>query len=722
MAESTKVDSLIFGKWAKLYWDKGLAPIPLGAPSSRNAKSAAVTGWQTFARDRIDEDKLRLFMANFAHCNIGIGLGSEVFPGLQLVAVDIDIDKYREAIERAMPFFNCGKRGKKGVTWFALAPMDMNNKKCQGPEGGVMDFLSNTLQTVIPPSIHPDTGVEYLWIGTPLHDFDLHKLPILNKSFLIECDYIAKNRDQYYNGGVLESGDEIPGINNMVWGGVGGGGNTYDSRLRCIGHMVATGWEDDDIVQRIRRAQKEAVERAGDVFDWPDCERETRQQIKDARSKSFDENSKAGKKEKIPQERMWANWAISDYDHPVCYGGSILSYKDGYYRSVPLEELTSKVVRTFNNATAPKAKTAYYTAQDLTWTPDFGRGTADGKICLLNGTLEVDSGTVRPWSPDDELLYRLDIEWNDSAECPQYDQFLRWVFAGCEESMRCWDEFCGLSLVDDMSFQKALFLLGGGSNGKSTLTGILSAIHNPSMISTVGITELDDERKKTGLVGKLLNISTEQSRINSITDDVFKKITGGDAIDVRRLYSEVENNVKLKVRFVCLANELPPMQDSSNAMKRRLIILRCPNQVMGEQVDTKLLDKLVAEKSGIVRRWVNALIKMRERGQFTIPEASTREVEDYVSSSDHVAQWLKRRIVQGGNQTMEVIEAHVDFVEYTRSINSRMSMPEAFFKRKLQSLGVEIKEHKLPDGRVISVMNGRLANDSISKDISSVRF
>ena len=32
---------------------------------------------------------------------------------------------------------------------------------------------------VIPPTIHPDTGQAYRWIGTPLHEIDFNELPIM---------------------------------------------------------------------------------------------------------------------------------------------------------------------------------------------------------------------------------------------------------------------------------------------------------------------------------------------------------------------------------------------------------------------------------------------------------------------------------------------------------------------------------------------------------------
>jgi hypothetical protein len=32
---------------------------------------------------------------------------------------------------------------------------------------------------VIPPTIHPETGQAYRWIGTPLHEIDFNELPIV---------------------------------------------------------------------------------------------------------------------------------------------------------------------------------------------------------------------------------------------------------------------------------------------------------------------------------------------------------------------------------------------------------------------------------------------------------------------------------------------------------------------------------------------------------------
>lgn len=691
---------MIFGKYAELYYDLGLAPLPLGKPggTGRDAQAAFTKGWQKAARDRYEREVLQDYVEKYADRNLGIGLGTILFDDLQLVAIDVDNDEYVEYVRRSLPATPCGKIGSKGVTWFALAPSDMKTRRFVKKSGTLVEVLAVGSQTVIPPSIHPKTEKPYVWEDSPLYEVEIRALPVITNSFLLELQSITSGNGAYFIGGTLESGEEISGINDMVWSGVGGGGDTYDSRLRCIAHMVATGWEDDEIINRVRRAQREAVERAGEQFEWPDCERETQQQIDDARKKNFDQPAK---KSKVPAERVWAEWLTTQVDHPVYYADIMFSYADGFYHQETRGALTSRIIKTFSNSTAPKAITAYNTFCDLVYRDEFG-SQGSNKICLLNGTLNITNQSLHPWSPEDELLYRMDVEWDSEAECPQYDEFVNWVFAGDEDAIRAWDEFCGLSFVDDVSFQKALFLLGGGGNGKSTLVGILNGIHNDEMISTVPITELDSERKVTSMVGKFLNISTEQSRINSITDNVFKQIVGGDPISVRKLYAEAENNIVLKVRFLCLANELPSLQDSSHAIKRRLIILNCPNTVEEGDQNPKMVENILCEKSGILRRWVQSLSNLKERGKFVIPDQSEQTVNSYLQQSDPVALWASMRAVSS-KVAVDINHAYYDFRQWAKESGYHAPCALPFWRRRMENLGYKVEEVTIGGRSVVQI-------------------
>jgi phage/plasmid-associated DNA primase len=186
------------------------------------------------------------------------------------------------------------------------------------------------------------------------------------------------------------------------------------------------------------------------------------------------------------------------------------------------------------------------------------------------------------------------------------------------------------------------------------------------------------------LVGKLVNISGEQSRFNTVADTYLKKITGGDPVDVRRLYGETVNNVKLTVRFIELVNEMPATNDASEALRRRLILLDCPNKVLNPDPD--LDRKLVLEKSGILRRWVEALQRLYRRGRFDLSDFAKNEVAAYLTENDPVVFWLAERMQEDPVGTPSS-ELFADFHQWFIDMDFGRHFSMVNWGRRLTGLG-----------------------------------
>lgn len=695
-----------FSTLAINYYNAGLAPIPLGQTDAPS-KIPYMKGWQEVARKRMTIDQLTNMVDMLHGRNIGLVMGSVVKDGLQICAVDIDNDDLRHDIEMALPSLVCGKRGAKGVTWFYLCDQAIKTRRIVNQKGTVVDFIADRTQTVIPPSIHPDTKQPYIWLGQPLLEIGVGNLPILHQECLHEIEAIALGKAQYFLGGEMDDKGHVVGLNNMTYAGKGGGGNSHDTRLRVIAHMVGLGWTDEAIVSRINRSMRSAYERGGQTWDNPDwVDHDTRGMIEDARKKGYGAKATPGGKSKVPIERMYAEWINSQMDHPVFFGSEVFYYADGYYHKADSDGMASKVVKMFPTATAGISRASVATFCLLNYKPDFGRVSSD-RLCLLNGTLNTTTGEVSAWRPEDELLFKLNVEWRPEATCPKYEAFIRWIFGGDQKSIDVFEEFAGLSFVDDMSFQKMLFLIGGGSNGKSTLVSMITGVHSSDVLSSVPITALNDERMVTSLVGKLLNVSSEQSRMGMLSDETLKKITGGDPIAVRKLFEEVDNNVRMKVRFLCLTNEMPDTSDSSYAMKRRLMILNCPNTVKEEEKDPDLVNKILLEKDGIVKRWIDALNRLRQRGRFDPPEWSSQRVDQMMIESDPLKAWLEENYDPVLNIENDPAVLFGEFIEWAKQANyQRVYTKYHEFVRKLSESGITVKNVQTPSGEKTVIVGG----------------
>jgi len=146
----------IFGTLAPQYWATGLPVIPLWPKQKR----PAILDWSQFGSRMPTEDEQNSWLSVHGAGNIGLPLG----PASGVVAFDVDTldGKVIETIEEMMPVKSPWKRvGKKGY----VAAFRFNGEKTFRIKdmGGqtICELLSTGTQVVLPPSIHPDTGLEY---------------------------------------------------------------------------------------------------------------------------------------------------------------------------------------------------------------------------------------------------------------------------------------------------------------------------------------------------------------------------------------------------------------------------------------------------------------------------------------------------------------------------------------------------------------------------------
>lgn len=171
---------MIFGAWARKYWEAGFSVIPL----RNKTKIPAIKGWDQFCNRLPGEDEISLWEKQYSDLNIGLACGR----ASGVVALDIDTDDIE--IVNAFPKSNIVKRGKKGETRFFAFVEGTISKAQQKTSTGEMfpvEILSTGRQTALPPSIHPETGKEYSWVTeASLFDEDLIEFPLIEVNRLIE--------------------------------------------------------------------------------------------------------------------------------------------------------------------------------------------------------------------------------------------------------------------------------------------------------------------------------------------------------------------------------------------------------------------------------------------------------------------------------------------------------------------------------------------------------
>lgn len=686
--------------------EAGLSPIPL----KEGEKRPAFLQWQKFCKQQPDGKVIATWNEKYDLDHVGLCLGTPVKDDKVLVAVDVDSDDLIDAVwaaigDRTAP----AKKGKKGVTIFGMATKDIVNTKIKRklPNGKAaphpsVEILCSGSQTVVPPSIHPDTGKPYSWVTKSLLDGFPDNLPSITPSVIDEIEAVCK-----------EKGEKFIDLNEMVWLGEGGGGNTHDTCLAAVGLMVSRRktpdlWTDDEIIARIERAKREACARNGEDYNWPEARRVIQEWIDSAVAKGMEGSSST---KKVPPERFMAQWGferLGGICNIVCADGVLRHYKDGHWPPVDIGELSKAMLEYSETLKLQEVRNAISIMHTMTERPNFGKtpGVAPRDcpkmrmVCVKNGTLDLRTGKLHPWSADHEKIFMVNCEWDPKAKAPIYEKVRNFTLGYDEKAIATFDEFTGLALTGDTSFHKMMFMIGPGGNGKGTLVRASANLFDPSTISSVSITDLNDERKRTSLVGKLFNVSGEQSRLNVVADTYLKKITGGDPIDIRRLYGETINNVYLTLLFLEMVNEMPGTNDTSDALRRRMIVLNCMNKVIDPDPD--LGRKLMEELPGILRIKVEAIQRLYDRGCFDLPESSKEAVDEYMLENDTVRGWFFERVVpvDENDKGTPTGDLYADYREWCERNGHRFPFSNVQWGKRLKNIGYDSIPDKTQGCRV----------------------
>src|SRR5215510_6403421 len=121
----------------------------------------------------------------------GIGVvGGKASHGMVAVDIDTDDTAIKTAIVKVLPATPVKKIGAKGETAFYYGPNITVSRSWNINGKRVCDLIADGRQTVLPPTIHPNTGAPYRWVGDSLDIYDPDELPFLSADTIGNIDAV----------------------------------------------------------------------------------------------------------------------------------------------------------------------------------------------------------------------------------------------------------------------------------------------------------------------------------------------------------------------------------------------------------------------------------------------------------------------------------------------------------------------------------------------------
>jgi P4 family phage/plasmid primase-like protien len=284
------------------------------------------------------------------------------------------------------------------------------------------------------------------------------------------------------------------------------------------------------------------------------------------------------------------------------------------------------------------------------WNDKFGLEA--GKLAVKNGLLDLekayagDDDAVRDLEPEDYALSRLPVAYDPEADPDTWYDFVGDVV---ENTMiQTLQEYVGHCLHRENLFERALLLVGGGENGKSTFLNTVEAVLGDDNTTSVSPFDFGDKPSLARIHGSLANISVELEggslRGKNLAN--FKKLTGGDSIQAKRLYHG-PYNFTYDGGMLFATNEVPevPVSDDDTAFWRRWIIVHFDNQFPeGSSKRDPTLGKRLKEPENLsaVLNWaVEGWGRLLENGEFdNVADTPDQTRQQWQSWGDSVEYFL----------------------------------------------------------------------------------
>jgi len=266
-------------------------------------------------------------------------------------------------------------------------------------------------------------------------------------------------------------------------------------------------------------------------------------------------------------------------------------------------------------------------------------------INFQNGILRLSDMKLLPHSPEILSTIQIPCDWlGKSKPTPVFDKFIKDLAGGDKAVENLLLEFMGvcLSNVKGYRMKKALFMVGKGDTGKSQLKSLTERLLGSGNFIGIDLKEIESRFGTGNLYNKRLAGSSDMSFLTVGELRIFKQCTGGDSIFAEFKGQNGFEFIYKGLFWFCM-NRLPKFGgDNGQWVYDRIMQVSCNNVIPKDKQDKFLLDKMYAERDGIVYKAIMALKQVIINGySFTEPQCVTEARQNYMAENNTVIAFFK---------------------------------------------------------------------------------
>ena len=394
----------------------------------------------------------------------------------------------------------------------------------------------------------------------------------------------------------------------------------------------------------------------------------------------------------------------------------VLVFNDGVYKYGGEETISQEARSIATDITSHEISEIIKYIQDKT-----GYHTVDEfdndytQINVRNGIVDIKTGGLS--EHDYTILSRIQLPviYNKSILPKKFFKYL--ASAHSDGSViKTVVEMMALCLIRNAQFHKAFVNTGQGSNGKTVLLNMLTAVLGKDNISTQTIQSLQHNRFATAsLDGKLANIAGDIDPDALKGTGRLKDIIGGGILSAEKKFKGAYNFTNFAT-LIFSANQIPEVSDTSDGFARRFIIIQWTKQflssrkkkndeipsgniVYNEDHSLKMMHLDEDEISGVFNIMLTAA-RMLMRNNTLTHEPKIDEIKQlWREKASSIEAFMAKEMLWGANEECTINDVYTRYVKYCQR-GKRAIKDQSAISKALKSKGCTPQKTRIRNEQV----------------------
>jgi putative DNA primase/helicase len=339
-----------------------------------------------------------------------------------------------------------------------------------------------------------------------------------------------------------------------------------------------------------------------------------------------------------------------------------------------------------------------------------------------NGTIDLRTGDLREHRREDLITKLISVDYDPTATAALFQRFLWQMLGGKPVLVRFVQKAIGYALTGFTSEQVLFILWGTGANGKSTLiqtirtllAGYAGTLAAESLLAKKGDPSSQAMNDLFSVRDTRFLAVAESDMGRRLAESVVKQVTGGESVKVKKLYSDLFE-IDVQFKLFLSTNHRPVIRGVDHAIWRRIRLIPFGVVIPDDQQDHGLLEKLQAERPGILRWAVEGCLAWQREGLGT-PDEVRAATKAYRDEMDILGDFLSERCVVDVFESVTAADLYTAYADWTKKAGEAHCLTKKALGLQLGERG--FTKHRLGGERGWLGLRLRTLTDPVTEDAS----